>query len=57
MNETSLVLLFLHTFMCCPDEGPRRTETSHFLMKSLKLRCQVYVFIYIYIYEMKNEYA
>ena len=39
--------------MCSPVEGPRRTETSHFLIKSLELKCHVHVFslfIYIYIY-------
>ena len=31
--------------MCSPDEGPRRAETSHFLIKSLELKCQVYIFL------------
>ena len=29
----SVVLLFLHTIMCLPVEGPRWTETSHFFYK------------------------
>ena len=39
--------------MCSPVEGPRRTETSHVLIKSLELKCHVHIFllfIYIYIY-------
>ena len=38
------VLLFLHTFMCSPVEGPGRTETSHFFIKSLELKCHVHIF-------------
>ena len=41
----SLVLLFLHTFMCSPDEGPRRTEMSHLSIKSLELKCHVHIFL------------
>ena len=45
-----IVLLLLHTFMCSPDEGHRRTETSYFLIKSLELMCHAYFFtVYIYI--------
>ena len=29
--------------MCSPVEGPRRTETSHFLIKSLELKCHVHI--------------
>ena len=39
--------------MCSPVEGPRRTETSHVLIKSLELKCHVHIFFYylsIYIY-------
>ena len=37
--------------MCSPDEGPRRTETSQFFIKSLELKSPVYFLnIYIYIY-------
>ena len=41
--------------MCSPVEGPRRTETSHVLIKSLELKCHVHIFllfihIYVYIY-------
>ena len=31
--------------MCSPDEGPRRTETSHFFIKSLELKCHTYIFL------------
>ena len=31
-------------------EFPRRTETSHFFIKSLELMCQVHIFDYLYIY-------
>ena len=31
--------------MCSPVEGPRRTETSHFLIKSLELKCHVHIFL------------
>ena len=34
-------------------ECPRRTETSHFFIKSLELKCHVHIFslfVYIYIY-------
>ena len=27
-----------------PDEGPRRTETSHLSIKSLELMCHVHIF-------------
>ena len=40
----TLVLLFLHTFMCSHGEGPRRTETSHLLTKSLELKCHAHIF-------------
>ena len=30
--------------MCFPDEGPRLTETSHFVIKSLELKCHAYIF-------------
>ena len=33
------------TFMCSPVEGPRRTETSHVLIKSLELKCHVHIFL------------
>ena len=33
-----------------PDEGPRRTETSHLLIKSLELMCHAVIFDYVYIY-------
>ena len=37
--------------MCSPDDGPRWTVASHFLMKSLDLMCHAYFLdIYIYIY-------
>ena len=36
--------VFLHTFMCSPDEGPRRAETSHLLIKSLELKCHAHIF-------------
>ena len=40
--------------MCSPVEGPRRTETSHVLIKSLELKCHVHIFLlYIYIYIYK----
>ena len=45
--------LVLHTSMCSPDVGRRRTKTLHFIIKSLELRCHAYIlclFIYIYIY-------
>ena len=46
---------FLHTFMCSPVEGPRRTETSHVLIKSLELKCHVHIFLlFIYIYNIVN---
>ena len=44
--------------MRSPVEGPRRTETSHFLIKSLELKCHVHIFllfVYIYIYISKKE--
>ena len=31
--------------MCSPVEGPMRTETSHFLIKSLELKCHVHIFL------------
>ena len=31
--------------MCSPDEGPRRTETSYFLMKSLESKCHAHIFL------------
>ena len=43
LNSRSFVPLFLHTFMCSPDEGPRRTETSLFFIKSLELKCHAYI--------------
>ena len=33
--------------MCSPGEGPRRTETSHLLTKSLKLKCHAHIFLTI----------
>ena len=33
--------------MCSPVEGPRRTETSHFFIKSLELKCHVHIFYYL----------
>ena len=36
--------------MCSPVEGPRKTETSHVLIKSLELKCHVHFFDYLYIY-------
>ena len=41
--------------MCSHDEGPRTTETSHFLIKSFELMCHAHIFdyyayIYIYVY-------
>ena len=36
--------------MCSPDEGPRRTETLHFIIKSLELKCHVYIFNYYLCY-------
>ena len=31
--------------MCSPVEGLRRTETSHFLRKSLEFKCHVHIFL------------
>ena len=51
MNEFSFPLirpnvrLFLHTFMCSPGEGPRRTETSHMLIKSLESKLHAHIFL------------
>ena len=36
--------------MCSPVEGPRRSETSHFLITSLELKCHVHIFYYLYMY-------
>ena len=41
----SLVLLFLHTSICSPDEGSMTTETSHFIIKSLVIMCHAYIFL------------
>ena len=30
--------------MCSSVEGPRRTETSHFFLKSPELKCHVHIF-------------
>ena len=50
LNSRSLVLLFTCTFVS-PDEGPRRSETSHLLIKSFELRCHAYIFgLFICIY-------
>ena len=38
----SLTCTFV-SFMCSPVEGHRRTETSHFLIKSLELKCHVHI--------------
>ena len=35
--------------MCSNDEGPRRNETSHFLIKSFELKCHAYIFYYFYL--------
>ena len=37
-NSRSLVILFLHTFMCSPVEGPWRTETSYFFNKIVVIK-------------------
>ena len=51
VNFRSLVLLYPHTFMCSPDECPRRAEMSYFWIKSLQLKCHMYIFLlFIYIY-------
>ena len=55
-STSELVLLFLHTFMCSPVEGPRKTETLHFFNKivGIKVSCAYFlticVSISIYIY-------
>ena len=36
--------------MCSPDEGPRSTETSHLLIKSLELKCHAHIFYYLCYY-------
>ena len=41
------VYIYIYTYkqyMHYPDEGPRRTETKHFLIKSLELMCHTYIF-------------
>ena len=53
--------------MCSPVEGPRRTETSHFFIKSLELNVTyifydylyiyMYIYVYIHIYKIHVFYA
>ena len=38
------IYITIYTFMCSPVEGPRRTETLHFFIKSLELKCHVHIF-------------
>ena len=42
------------TFICSSDEGPTRTETSCFLLKSLELKChacfRLFAYMYMYTY-------
>ena len=38
--------------MCSPDEGPRRSETSQFFIKSLELVSRAYFLLFIYIYNI-----
>ena len=35
-------------------DGPRRTETSHFLIKSLELKCHVHIFFTICVILFQN---
>ena len=42
--------------MCSPDEGPKRTETSHLLIKSLELRCHAHIFsLFVLLYSNTRD--
>ena len=47
LNSHSFVLLFLHIFMCSPDEGSKRTEKSYLITKSMELKCHAYIFYHL----------
>ena len=50
MKFYEISCIYIYIYVCSPVEGPRRTETSHFFIKSLELKCQVHFFPTIYIY-------
>ena len=50
---TQIAKKYARDTLITPDEGPRWTEASHFLIKSLELECHAHIlrlFIYTYIY-------
>ena len=38
-------ILLKHATFRSSQEGPRRTETSHVLIKSLELKCHIHIFL------------